>query len=605
MTNPMLSFSLLQRLETGHVRQHALPLTETLRVSENDALCLWTTADALSIAATIWLSDAPFPLERTGNDAVLQAAFWNTAEATSTQERHFVKEAGRPLTFCKPLLNRFGLCRIRYQATPDDAPVLLATAEVESAKLTPDELNDLLDYLVARGVTYWRAENSLTTVSVSDNTAGQQPTHQLAQVSRDLTELEQLWPAFRDLPQTRLVPQDGWAETRVSNYSERSLGWLAQHPDTLRPSAPTEPGAMRWKNQYMLPGRTLATQLAPTTDTLENRALHGYLHQMLGWLRQQQEQLVRPLAPTGAGTAPAPTNANTLKQWQQQRYGLRVGRELRSLSERAGTLLYRFCEVLPVTEPMIGLPPGLAGFSASDHYFRAGQVLLRWYNRLGSEADDDGEGLAGVRTLDRLYELLCLFKLQDALDALGYQLKRYEPKRVNAPDLADDDRTGSYFFTHPNGNQARLHYEFIPDTYTIVARGTLLPDFILEYLPKEGTALGLVLDAKYRRRSIIVRTEFADLTLKYLHGLVPRASLPARPGRPAAPGPARTEALLILHPADNNVGGYANNDHTFYQRDKHDLFSAQPSRPFIGTVEVAASSRLSEELVKVLTALLV
>ncbi|AQG80939.1 nuclease domain-containing protein [Spirosoma montaniterrae] len=595
-------WTLIQRVEGGFIKSHNLPTLEPIIVSETDSLCLWAVADgaATNLDTTVWLSDTPFPVE-TGVSGVAQVALWLSAEGAQSQERQTV--AGRSLLFCKPLLNRFGLCRISLQEPEQATPALLATLEVGSAKFTPDELTDLLQYLLNRGVTYWRSESSLTTVAVGETT-GRGPLRGLARVSHDLIELERLWPAFRDQPQTRLEPLNVWEPARATNWTERTLRHQVQHPETLRPATPADPGAFRWQRRWLAATHTLTSRLLDTTDTLENRTLHGYLHHLLDWLRQQRLSLNH--TPTAPPTSLTTVNASVLRQWQQQQYAQRVEREIQRLIGQASGLLHRYEESLPVREPLIGLPPGMAGFMASDHYFRAGQLLLRWYDQVGDAVADTTDGLAGVRTLDRLYELLCLFKLQDALVEMGYRLDRYEPRRATNPDLADDEYTGSYTFTHTTGSIARLHYEFVPESYLNVSRvRNLLPDFVLEYLPVDGEAKGLILDAKYRRWSTIVRTEYAELTLKYLHGLVPRAGLSTRSaqrtGRPA--GPIRTEALLILHPTDEQTpasySGYG-----FYQKERYDAFSNQVSRPLIGTVEVAASSRPPEELVKVLRTLL-
>lgn len=596
-----MQWTLVQRLDGGYVKSYPLPAPEAIPVSENDALCLWAVADAtpLGDAATVWLSDTPFPIE-SASSGVAQAAFWVGAEGQQTQERHAV--AGRSLLFCKPLLNRFGQCRIRVQH-PSTNDALLATLDVNSSKLTPDELTDLLHYLLNRGVAYWRTETGLTTVAASVGSA-RGPLHRLAQVGHDLTELERLWPAFRDQPQTRLEPQDAYETARTTDWTEQTLHYQAQHPETLRPAAPTDDGAFRWHRRWLAASHTLTNRLTPTTDTLENRTLHGYLHHLLDWLRQQYQQLPSPTGDSSVTLASA--NAALLREWQQQQYAQRVGREIERLTIQASGLLQRYEESLPVRDWLIGLPPGMAGFGANDHYFQAGQLLLRWYDRVGDAPDDTADGLAGVRTLDRLYELLCLFKIQDALADLGYQLDRYDARRVANPDLADDDWTGTYSFTHPAGHTVRLHYEVVPHTYVNVGRvNGLLPDFILEYFPSEGEPRGIILDAKYRRYWNIVRTEYPDLTLKYLHGLVPRAGLSTRTAQRTgrASGPIRTDALLVLHPTDEQApvsyGGYS-----FYQKERYDAFSAQTSRPLIGTVEVAASLRPPENLVKVLRAVL-
>lgn len=594
-------WTLIQRLEGGYVKSYALPAADTITVSENDALALWTVADGDTAGndMTIWLSDTPFPVE-VASPGVAQAGFWFGSEGQQTQERHVI--TGQSLVFCKPLMNRFGQCRIRVQ-TDTAGPDLLATLDVNSAKLTPDELTDLLTYLLNRGVSYWRSEVGMTTVSVGEGSA-RSPLHRLAQVGRDLTELEHLWPAFRDQPQTRLEPQQAFETARTTDWTEQTLRYQAQHPETLRPAQPTDDGAFRWSRRWLAASHTLTNRLTATTDTLENRTLHGYLYHLLDWLKQELHQL-----PTNNGTGPAlltSANAALLRQWQQEHYAQRVGREISRLINQASGLLQRYEEHLPVRELLIGLPPGMAGFTASDHYFQAGQLLLRWYDRIGEAPDDRTDGLSGVRTLDRLYELLCLFKIQDALTELDYRLDRYDARRVNNPDLMDDDRTGTYYFTHPVGHLLRLHYELVPDTYVNVGRvRDLLPDFILEFLPAEGEPRGIIMDAKYRRYWTIVRHEYADLTLKYLHGLVPRAGLSSRTAQRMGrtTGPIRTEALLVLHPTDDQAPPNYNGA-SFYQKDRYDAFASQTSRPLIGTVEVAASARPPAQLVRVLRALM-
>ncbi len=595
-------FQLLQRLESGHIRTHTLPLKEPVSVSENDALCLWSRTDEpLMTEATIWLSDVPFPVEPVDEQGLVQAAFWYNPEGNQTQQTLMV--AGQSLRFCKPLMNQFGRCRISFQAGPGDVPQLLLLVDVESAKLTPTELTDLLDYLMSQGVSYWRAEAGLTRVETG---AGSGPLSRLGRLQRDLMEWEKLWPAFQQQPATRLTPRPAWEASHPAVWSERTMHYLIQHPDALRPANEGDPDSIRWRRQWLSADYALTDRLTTVTDTPENRAIHGYFHQALDWLRQQREP--EPSSPNPLPTLTGKATVTGLRDWQRQHFAGRYNAEIDHLSRRLARQLNQWQTELPVSNPQPGLPPGQAGFGVSEHYFRAGQVLARWYEQMGEQPNTDTEpaGLTGVQTLDRLYELLCLFKIQEVIATLGYELTRWQPRQNTLPDRTDDDRTGSYYFAHPDGHRIRLHYETIPDTYLNVGRvNGLLPDFILEYLPATGDAIGLILDAKYRRLRA-VRFEQADLTLKYLHGLVPKAGLPqATVSRSKKTiGPVRTEALLILHPTDSqDVSSY--NGQGFYQKSRFDLFSQQTSHPLIGTVEVAASAQTAIHLERVLRALLI
>lgn len=515
--------------------------------------------DAAQVLTTMWVGDEWWPLD-------LLAPGWYAARdplTTEVMQLHFSVGEVLNQTLRPSFRNRFGQCRL-YVPNPDDDTTRdrLGTLLISSSKASQEQLGQMLTYL-------WERQANVATeagrVGVSDlpyqSTAGR-----LARLRADLTYLTRQQPLFRVAPLTRLQP----ALHRVSHpdhalLTDRAIAYLLANPASLELADGPAPDTFLLENRWFRVGDVLTETLENSTETLENRLIHGYLTDVSDYLSGLAHRLTEPT-----------TNAQLT--WTGNSYQKRLTQQIGQLQRQVANWQQFAREFLPVRQPSFLLPPVLTGFDHSEHYRRAGQLIRAWFTGNVAAHHEEADWLMGVRSVDTLYELVCLYQWIDAWQVLGYQWQTFDSQAE-----ADYPERGHYRLLHPSGSRVTVSYECLPPTYgtTMPYRADmpLRPDFLIEWRPVGEPAQWLVADAKFRPAVAVREQDLPRLVLRYVHGLGP-VKLSSQP--PVGRG------LLLLHPAipasPNSRAGF-----WFWQYPRFDWFGEQPAIQQIGQVAVAIS----------------
>ena len=128
-----------------------------------------------------------------------------------------------------------------------------------------------------------------------------------------------------------------------------------------------------------------------------------------------------------------------------------------------------------------------------------------------------------------------------------------------------------------------LYFELIPERLITIKKGSgkLKPDFFIEL--ENGSYI--IIDAKYKKSNNIIKYDYQDLVLKYLHGIGFNDG-----------GFFNPMGLYVLFPG-------LRNEIDFYQKKEYDLFSRNPAFPSIGIIGLNFendSALLNESIKKLL-----
>ena len=526
-------------------------LPETVYV----AILLQTDPD--QTLTSIWVGDEYWPLE-------LLVPGWYTARDPLTTEVMKLPFGEVSNLMLRPSFrNRFGQCRLYLPSPTSEADRdLLGTLLITSSKASQAQLGQMLTYLWERQVNVATDGGRVGIAELPyQSTAGR-----LARLQADLTQFARQQPLFRVAPLTRLQP----ALHHVSHpdpalLTDRSIAYLLANPASLELAEGPAPDTFLLKNNWFRVGDTLTETLENSTDTPENSLIHGYLVSVNEYLGNLALRLADP-------------NTN-LPAWTGDSYLKRLTRQVVELQRQVADWQQFAREFLPVRQPLFQLPSLLTGFNHSEHYRRAGQQIRAWFTSTNTPPDEATDWLMGVRSVDTLYELVCLYQWIDAWQMADYQWQTFDSQAE-----ADHPERGHYRLAHPNGNRVTVSYECLPPGYgtTMPYRADLplRPDFLIEWRPVGEPAQWLVADAKFRPALAVRELDLPRLVLRYVHGL--------GPVKPGPGGPPVGRGQLLMHPSvpatPNGRAGF-----WFWQYPRYDWFGDQPARQQIGQVAVAVN----------------
>ncbi len=534
-----------------------LPDAPPQNLPETAYVALLLQTDTAQTLTSMWVGDEWWPLD------LLAPGWYAARDPLTTEVMQLPFGALSNLTLRPSFRNRFGQCRLYVPDAEDDtARNRLGTLLISSSKASQEQLGQMLAYLWERQVN---VATEAGRVGVSDlsyqSTAGR-----LARLHADLTYLTRQQPLFRVAPLTRLQP----ALHRVSHpdhalLTDRAIAYLLANPASLELAEGPAPDTFLLENRWFRVGDVLTETLENSTETLENRLIHGYLADVSDYLSGLTHRL----------TEPATESQLT---WTGNSYQKRLVQQIGQLQRQVADWQQFAREFLPVRQPSFLLPPVLTGFDHSDHYRRTGQLIRAWFTSNVPSHNETPDWLMGVRSVDTLYELVCLYQWLDAWQVLGYQWQTFDA-------LAEEDHPerGHYRLLHPNGSLVTVSYECLLPAYAITmpyrADMPLRPDFLIEWKPVGEPAQWLVADAKFRPAVAVREQDLPRLVLRYVHGIGP-----AKPGSQPPVG----RGLLLLHPiipaSLNSRAGF-----WFWQYPRFDWFGEQPAIQQIGQVAVAIS----------------
>ena len=499
-------------------------------------------------------------------------------------------------------LNHFGYCILKVEclAGPEGEDTHgYAAVEVFARKPNAERAERILDYLESRMEDVSRscfnsAHSDIFQAERQGGGGGDIPASALLQAIADhLQVVATLLPRFRYRKRCRLAPTPKRIKaTQAANLTEHSVHWALTHLDTLLPvSAPTA-GSLAVGGRFYELDEIETYALTEETNVYENQVIAGYLESIaarlseverfcLGQLQALESDGFIALVPPGYGSI------FDIKR--------KVGRKrfAKLLAECAA--LQRVCadqsafwrKHLPVTRTVREMPNVTPGFLASPHYHQAFRQVVAWHGlgRLGLAGE---RFLYGLRTIDRLYEFYCLFRLVETLRASGWEptgRERYNPT-ARVQERGDWDARPDSVYTFAGRDRERITLFYEPEiertingplglVRTMEGGAGFLPDFVLKF-EADGPQppAYLILDAKYVSPAIALNFELTKITMKYLHGI----------GVPEG-GRAPVQGIFVLHPQDFRAAAPGQPFRAYHTR-SFDLFSGTPAVPILAAVEL-------------------
>ena len=516
-----------------------------------------------------------------------------------------------------PFLNHFGYCILTVEflsGIDQTKTVFYASVEVFARKPNAERAERILDYLENRMEDVSRSCFSAAHLGADPSSAGTGeetaeggniPASILLQSIADhLQTFAALLPRFRYRKRCRLAPTPKRIKAaQAANLTEHSVHWALTHLDTLLPVSVPTAGSIAVGSRFYEMDEIETYALSEDTNVYENQVIAGYLESIaarlseverfcFGQLQALESEGFLALVPPGYGSI-----FEIKRKVGRKRFGKLLA-ECAALQRVCADQAAFWRKHLPVMRTVREMPEVTPGFLATPHYHQSFRQIVAWHG-LGRLNLAGERFLYGLRTIDRLYEFYCLFRLVETLREEGWeplgQMLRPSIPQIRARSEWDARPDNVYLFER-SGERVTLFYEPEIERTADSALGLVrtmeggagfLPDFVLKFEPGIETAgpqppSYLILDAKYVSPYLALNFELTKITMKYLHGI-------------SAPegGRSPVQGIFVLHPQSfHSVAPGL--PYRAYHAKSFDLFSETPAVPILAAVELTPGA--GEEL---------
>jgi len=507
-----------------------------------------------------------------------------------------------------PFLNHFGYCilTLDFLSGPEEEEAVChASVEVFARKPNAERAERILDYLESRMEDVSRSCFSATHPGAPhpDGEApesGDIPASVLLQsIAGHLQTFAALLPRFRYRKRCRLAPTPKRIKAaHAANLTEQSVHWALTHLDTLLPVGAPTPGAIAVGGRFYELDEIETYALTEETNVYENQVIAGYLESIAARLSEVERFCFEQLhqVESEGFIAQVPPGYGSIFDIKRKVGRKRFGKLLAECAalQRACADQSAFWHLhLPVARAVREMPEVTPGFLSSPHYHQVFRQIVAWHG-LGRLNLAGERFLYGLRTIDRLYEFYCLFRLVETIKDAGWALAG-QARHSAAPRPGanlDGDARPDTVYTFRSGEGARITLFYEPEigrepdaalglVRTMEGGAGFLPDFVLKFEPApkfesdaDEPPSYLILDAKYVSPYLALNFELTKITMKYLHGI-------------GAPGGGRSpvRAIFVLHPQSFHAAAPGPPYHAYHARN-FGLFSETPAIPALAAVEL-------------------
>ncbi|MBK5000015.1 DUF2357 domain-containing protein [Pseudomonas sp. S31] len=365
--------------------------------------------------------------------------------------------------FGRYLANHFGVTSLAVGFTNSDELIRITPVEVYATKINKEQAEKILIYLSSKmsDVTHL----CFTKTHMGSDQRPGNPTDTLTKIDFSRKALELLISnrhRFATQPCKRSVEF-----LHVSNYensthiTDRDIAWLFQHLDQIYP-APYDDAKVTINNRHYSIDQIQRTNLKSDTNLFENQVIYSFLINMKIFLTsvpdfRKKYNLHTPYKDY--------YTFDSILQKVEAPLMERRYREARSLLQQCNELIAFFDKHIPCTIRSTVAPILTPQAKRFTHYERAFRTIDSWY-KLGQPTWSGSNYLFGLKSLDKLYEFFCLYKIADKLNDLGYELtssSSLEPDRAfglkGRPTAQPQDRITNYYKFESDEKTLELFYE--------------------------------------------------------------------------------------------------------------------------------------------------
>jgi hypothetical protein len=439
-----------------------------------------------------------------------------------------------------------GLCDIFLYDVTTDEDLISFKINITSAKIDVNEFKSLVSYIESRGISIWTKKSLVK--HTADRFNLEDKTEWLITFCEFfIAELEAKHLHYFAFDKIKVIrPRNKIVSYSLDvNTSEESLFWLVNNLDILRATNFSDVDKIIVNNRLFSPSEILSTELEECLNTNENQLIHGFISELTHFFTQLHYQL-----------------EDQIKKYSRTRFeeivdfysNTRSLKRVKKILQNLTRIKFYFEKYIPVESETLDFLY-TNKIDSKEHYSYVYNNLVEWLVNKDAIFSKDKKLFKGITRMDHLFERACFFKLVDSFEKIGFEKVVINFDENDFPCKVKLSRKGVVHY---------LYFEIIPETLITIRKdsGRLKPDFFIEL--ENGHFV--IIDAKYKKATNIVKYDYQDLVLKYLHGIGYKNG-----------GFFNPLGLFVLFPSIRS-------DIDFYQKKENNLFGDKPAFPSIGNI---------------------
>lgn len=336
---------------------------------------------------------------------------------------------------------------------------------------------------------------------------------------------------FNNYSNSKIIRKDAIVDAHaMRNINQSSLNWLVSNPENLIDTTRERKGIKIGK-KYYLPEKVYISVNTRYSGTYENQVILGFLKKIKVYLDEAILKFEREA--NKANDIPneiimkIPNTHDLTGRCVQAHYKIIVD-ELKRRREMICELYYRYQRILGCDELIVDSIPKLTNvFKQVKQYRLCYECILKWFEE-GEYTFDSINYMFNLKTLSKIFEYLCLVRLQDAFIQKGYQLTSFD--KINYLERGEVDSINNKYVFNNGKYRIVLYYEpylccdkcydeiELYSTGYNFSKGKWSPYWNPDYLlmiESEKREYYYVLDAKFSNYKNVKKYHLKEVVLKY------------------------------------------------------------------------------------------
>lgn len=415
-----------------------------------------------------------------------------------------------------------------------------------SSKINETEFDSLVKYIESKSTKIW-TKHSLLKHTANPSNTDDKIEWLLTFCENFINDLKKEHLHSFSFDKIKIIKQ----KNEIVNYSsdvstsDDSLFWLINNLDTLHPTTSYDHNKIVLNNRLFAPLEILSNEFEESTDTIENQIIHGFLTELKRFLNHIKDSFEVNIKNSSKITFEGRLNYYSFK---------RSLKRLNDINENIIEIKFYLDQYIPVTTETLDFL-NTNKIESKEHYNFVFDKLIEWLLNKNATYSKDKKLFKGINRMDQLFEKACFYKLIDSFKKLEYEVEEITNNKVKLT------KKGAVHYLYSQILPEKLISVRAKNEYGNIS-GELQPDFTIEL--ENGKYI--IIDAKYKQKKNIIKYDYPDLTLKYLHGIGLKEG-----------GFFNPIGLFVLFPEIENFID-------FYQKKEYDLHSNNPTYPSIGSI---------------------
>ncbi|POY37138.1 hypothetical protein C3K47_08760 [Solitalea longa] len=412
--------------------------------------------------------------------------------------------------FSRIFINEIGIAKLEVLLNSTGEALVEGKVQISSSKITYDNFYLVTTYLISNN---YFDNQILYKVSVTGNSSNIQ--NSLIEALRELLRRLKVWSEEINKFKTNSIKRYHNEQNLVSfnkdlELSDISLNYIVDNLNTLsRTNFHKHDEAIEINNSYYIVESILIDNPISSTDSYENRVIHGFLKNLSLLVKEKElyfnnEKALR-------------TRVVNFKDYLINCFLDLFKTYIHQIDQEIDKINLFFIRHVPVSHPISKLNNSNHNFLSKEHYKNVYDLILYTQNIFSVDIEKDDLSLE-IESFDKLFEVYCFYLLKDILER-----KTASSFTRKSTNISPDNKLSGEYELKKDSILIRLHYESLPVCFQQYSRGNLKyrPDFLIEF-ENNGKSKFFIFDAKFKQyNTLTLEQDLSKLSLNYLHKIGP------------------------------------------------------------------------------------